>query len=62
MKKFVCTALAVVLLLMSVSAFAEGGQETALETGDRDIAFSNGFHGFCLDVNLKASYTGDVFF
>ena len=35
--------------------------ETSLETGDRDVPFSNGYRGFCLDVNLKGAYKGNVF-
>ena len=41
-----------VILAATFTAFATSAQETALSTGDRNVAFSNGYYGFCLDVNL----------
>jgi hypothetical protein len=50
-----------VILVATFTAFATSAQETALSTGDRNVAFSNGYYGFCLDVNLKGAKTGDTF-
>ncbi len=61
MKKVACLLMVLLsIFLVSFSATA-AGSETSLDTGDRNILFSNGYRGFCLDVKLKGAYTGDTF-
>ncbi len=61
MKKVAYLLIAVLcIFLLSFNATA-AGSETSLDMGDRDILFSNGYRGFCLDVKLKGAYDGDTF-
>ncbi len=50
-----------VILAATFTAFATSAQETALSTGDRNVEFSNGYYGFCLDPLLHGAYSGDTF-
>ena len=48
--------------MLSQAVFVASAEtETALETGDRNVLFSNNYRGFCLDSAKKGAYTGDSF-
>ena len=61
MRKIICFAMVCLLMLTQVVFIASASSETALGSGDRDVLFSNGYKGFCLDSTLKSAASGDSF-
>ena len=61
MKKILCFTLAILLLLSQAVFIVSAETETALENGDRNVLFSNGYRGFCLDSTKTGAYAGDSF-
>ncbi len=60
MKRFILLTM-VLLLLLPMSAMAAETQVEAVTGGDRNVLFSNGYLGFCLD-NLADPATPGAFF
>ncbi|MBQ4647868.1 MAG: hypothetical protein IJB76_01750, partial [Clostridia bacterium] len=61
MKKIVSFLLIVLLLLTQLPTFTIATAETAQSNGFTNVPFSNGYVGFCIDMNLDGAYTGDSF-
>ena len=65
MKRFVCLALLLTMLAASVCALAAGSTVTALEGAAgglyENVAFSDGFYGYCIDASKHGAAQSDVF-
>ena len=61
MKRILCFTLTILLLLSQAVFIVSAETETSLENGDRNVLFSNGYRGFCLDQKKKGANTGDAF-
>ena len=65
LRRLLCILLSLVLLatgVFSTAVMAEENTVTAMGTGFTDVAFSNGYNGFCLDNILEGAYVGDLYF
>ena len=60
MKKLLCL-LMVLMLILPATAMAADTPITSTATGYWDVPFSNGYRGFCLDVNLHGATSGNSF-
>ena len=59
MKKILCVILSLIMVLGIAQAAFAVNEETALESGDRHIGFSNGYIGYCLDADVPGADAGD---
>ncbi len=60
LSSFTAVLLAVVIFLSS-TVFTSAEQLSATSTGFSNVAFSNGYNGFCIDASLSGAYSGDGF-
>ena len=61
MKRFLAVLLAAALIVCGVVTACAADTVTALEKEYRNVAFSNGFRGFCVDYGLEEALVGDQF-
>ena len=61
MKKILCVILSLIMVLGIAQAAFAVNEETALESGDRHIGFSNGYIGYCLDADVPGADAGDFY-
>ncbi|MBR6593883.1 MAG: hypothetical protein IKK83_01670, partial [Clostridia bacterium] len=61
MKRVVSFLLITLMLLTQVPVITTAALDTAQSNGFTNVPFSNGYVGFCIDMNLDGAYTGDSF-